>query len=76
MILKELLLFYYRPILLSNSIKARAEPLLACQLVTQVAITMVTGGLKELKEQRGSHLKSVKEVPVLNSIIINFPSSN
>ena len=79
MILKDLLLFSYRKTLLRKIREASAEPLLSRQLVPQVAITMVAGGLKELKElkeHRGSYLKSVKEVPGLNSVIINFPISN
>ena len=59
-----------------KSREVNAEPLLYRKLVPKVAIKMVAGVLRELKEQRGSHLKSVKEVTGLNYVIIKFPSSN
>ena len=61
---------------IKKSIEASVEPLLYRQLMPQVAITMVAKRLKKLKEQKGSHLKSVKEALGFNSVIINFPSSN
>ena len=51
-ILKELLPFSYRPTLLRKIRETSAEPLISCQLVPQVAITMVAG--VALKVSKGS----------------------